>query len=147
MSGRMYYQFRGTLEPELVTLYATVSVGAAGAVTFQKFDPVANSYSAAPSGGWRGITSVARTAAGLWTITLQDSYQRCLGLSASFLVASGLPAAPQVALCTGSLNNVRSGTAATVQVQFCSSAGVAADPASGEQITLRIDLSNSSLQS
>lgn len=145
MAARSFYQFRGTLEPEMVTLFATVSVGAGGAVTFQKFDPVANAYSAAASAGWRGILSVVRAGTGLWTVTFNDTYQRCITMAASFLAGATGPAAPIASLVTGASNNVRSNTAPTVQVLFCSSAGTAADPASGEQVTLQFNLSNSSL--
>lgn len=145
MAARQFYQFRGTLEPEMVTLFATVSVGAGGAVTFQRFDPVANTYSAASAAGWRGVLSVTRISTGLWTVALNDPYQRCITMAASFLTVATGPAAPIASLVAGASNNVRSATAPTLQVVFCSSAGVAADPASGEQVTLAFNLANSSL--
>lgn len=145
MAARTFYQFRGTLEPELVTLYATVSVGAGGAVTFQRFDPASNTYSAAAAAGWRGVLSVVRVSTGLWTVTFQDTYQRCIYMGASVLCTTAGPAAPVVSLVTGALNNIRSNTAPTLQVLFSDDAGTTTDPASGEQVTLKFDLSNSSL--
>jgi hypothetical protein len=84
------------------TLYAVMDFGSSGAVTLKTWTPsqggVAGSYSAAPSGGTQGIASVAKQATGKYLITLQDGYQRTLGLRASWQAAlSGTTPVPPAA--------------------------------------------------
>jgi hypothetical protein len=144
-----------SLNKQRVTLYAVMNIGASGAVTLQAWTPTAaqvtGAYSAAASstssalspGGAQGIQSVSKeSTAGQYTVALQDTYQRLLGVRATSIVATtGIPAAPDVGVVKPSGVNGLT-TQNTVVVQF-SAAGVATDPASGEQILLEITLDKS----
>jgi hypothetical protein len=135
MANRFFNQFRKCLEKEQVNLFAHVSFGAAGAPTLDN----ANS---------KGIKSISRVSAGKYTIvfglsasstfaTNIDTYVKLLGLNHKFLNSSA-PAAPLSYIVTNSV------TSGSVVVQFTDSAGVATDPASGEQVYLEIAVGNSS---
>jgi hypothetical protein len=164
MANRGYIDKNYTLVKGQVELYCTVSVGAAGAVTLQKWNypglapssSAARTYSAAPTTGGgpafplqtaqgaEGVFSVARTGTGLWTITLQDAYQRLIGLTGFSSLAGGLSAVVAVHENT-SITNMNSGTPArsVLGVALLGSTGTAVDPASGERLTLRFTLQNS----
>ena len=145
-------------------LYCAVSVGAAGAVTLQEWNypqmgqgttAPARTYTAAPTTGGsaafptayaqgaEGVFSVARTGAGLWTVTLQDSYQRLLGLSCYASLAGGLSAIVAVQENT-TITNMASGTPprSVIGVALLSATATALDPASGERINLAFTLQN-----
>lgn len=142
MANRQFQQFEGALAKGVVTLYGRVSVAGSGAVTFQAWNPATRAYATAGSSGYGGIKSVARTATGAWTVTLQDSYQRLLG--ASFICSNSTGAATVVAMAVDSDCNVNSNTAPTVFLVFSSATATAADPASGDKIDLTLVLQNSS---
>jgi hypothetical protein len=164
MANRSYVDKQYTLIKGQVELYCVVSVGAAGAVTLQKWNypslaPASSSartYSAAPTTGGaaafplsavqgaEGVFSVARTAAGLWTVTLQDAYQRLVGLAAFSSLAGGLSAIVAAHENT-TITNMNSGTPprSIIGVALLSATANALDPASGERITLRLTLQNS----
>jgi hypothetical protein len=153
MANRSYVDKQYTLIKGQVELYCVVSVGAAGAVTLQKWNypslaPASSSartYSAAPTtGGAAAFFSVARTAAGLWTVTLQDAYQRLVGLAAFSSLAGGLSAIVAAHENT-TITNMNSGTPprSIIGVALLSATANALDPASGERITLRLTLQNS----
>lgn len=67
MANRTFQTGAVTLERETVKLYAKFTVGAANAITVN---------------AGKGIASIARTAAGKITITLEDVYSSFLGISA-----------------------------------------------------------------
>lgn len=149
MANRDFQQFSYSLQKGLVTLFARVSVGAAGAVTLQKWNPATRAFSAAPttgvgpySVGAEGIKTVTRTGAGAWTIVLQDSYQRLLGacLEASIAASGTLTV---IGAGVDSTSDVTSNTAPTIKVLLNSATATAADPASGDVIILRFTLQNS----
>jgi hypothetical protein len=164
MSNRSYIDQQFTLLKRQVDLFMSVSVGAAGAVTLQKWNypslgggANAWSYTAAPTSGGGstfptayitgegGIRSVVRTAAGAWTITLQDSYQRLLAMDPTFIQSAGQPAAPFFCVKPntkgGTTGDVTLQAGGTIQVLFQSSVGGGgADPANGEIINFRIGL-------
>lgn len=146
MASHQFQQFGLSIEKRAIRLWAVVAVGAAGAVTLQAWNPVARVYAAAGVKGFRGILSVARTGTGAWTITLDDVYQRLLGVVPTFFSAGGTPYSPVLGVLTSS--NVSAVAAPVVNIVF-QSAGVAAsgsalDPASGEIIQLEIQLQDSS---
>src|SRR5690242_3438888 len=111
-ANRQLNQGRYSLLKGLTDVFAVVNVGAGGAVTLQQWiypslgttAALAYTYSAAPTTGgslsWpgrtaqgeAGIYSVARTAAGLWTVTFQDFWDRLVGLSFFSRLAGGLSA-------------------------------------------------------
>lgn len=164
MANRMFIPPIGSLIKGQVELYAAVNVGAAGAVTLQEWNypqmgqgstAPARTYTAAPTTGGsaafpsayaqgaEGIFSVARTAAGLWTVTLQDSYQRMVGLAFYASLAGGLSAVVSVAENT-TITVMASGTPprSVIGVALLSATATALDPADGERISLRFTLQN-----
>lgn len=143
-----------------VRLYAAVDVGAAGAVTLQKWNyPVfgggvnARTYTAAPTTaagqgypgmyqtGAEGVRSVTRTAAGLWTIQLQDNYQRCLRVDAQGELAGGLSAVVGVGRNSTTTNMTASG-GSEIGIALLTATATAGDPADGETIYLTFTLAD-----
>jgi hypothetical protein len=125
MANRQFTQFRYSLEKKIVDLFADVTFGSSGAPTLVKAKS-------------KGVKSITRTSAGLYVITLQDSYKRLLMMKAIFInaTAPASPAAFIVSTTVGSVNPP------AITVTF-NSAGVATDPASGEEVLLQIVLSDS----
>lgn len=123
MANRMFSRDAATLEKGVVTLFAEVSIGAAGAPTLNP-------------GRSKGIKSIVHNGGGSYTVTLQDRYQRVLGVQCSFISEdSATPAiAPNVTIA------LRAPDSLTV---LCSSGTTLTDPGEGETMLLRIDLSNS----
>lgn len=115
--------------PVIIDLQA--SIGASGAVTGLSNSP--------------GVTSVARTAAGKYTITLQDPYNSMCSLSGMMQKASGTSGIATIELVAVSVGQTTS-SPATIQIQTLDVTGAAADPASGSVITLAIRMNNSSVQ-
>lgn len=125
MANRYFNQFQYSLEKGVVHLYAKVAIGSTGAPTLS----TANS---------KGIASITRNTTGDYTITLQDTYKKLLSFQLVFLDASGLPDAPLYGL-----DDSTDVTTKTVRFVTCSATGTAADPASGETMFVKIELSNS----
>lgn len=143
MADRFFQQFQYRLEKGVVTLHAHVAIGASGAPTLQAWNPATAAYTTAGTGGFSGIKSIARTSAGLYTVTLQNSYQRLLGVEAIFALAGGLSVVADVGVNT-TTTNVRSATAPTVGIACMTATATAGDPDSGCQMDLEITLTNSS---
>lgn len=148
MANRQFQQYQYALEKAVVHLYCRVSVGGAGAVTLQKWNPASRTFSSAPTTGVgtyavgaQGIKTVTRTGTGAWTIVLQDSYQRLLGIRLATTAASGV--ATVGGLAVDSTTDVTSNTAPTIKVVLFSTPGTPADPTSGDKIDLRFTLQNS----
>lgn len=155
MAGTYNQEFY-SLHKRQVTLHAVVAVGAAGAVTLQKWTPtaqaVAGAYSAASTAaansfspaGTQGITSVTKEAtAGQWTFVLQDGFQRLLGATFTPVVATtGISTAAAMGVVKPSgVNGLTTGN--TFTVQFADFAGAAVNPASGEVMLLTFELDQS----
>lgn len=134
MANRRFNQFRGALVPVVKDLWARVSFAAAGAPTLVTSITLANSQTVNPS---KGIASITRQSAGLYTLTLEDQYVSMLDMDCVFVSAT-IPASPDMNAVTSLVNS----TPPTIQIQF-SAAGVATDPASGEQARLHIALMDS----
>jgi len=141
MANHTFIDYSLSLHKRLVNLYAVVNIGATGAPTFQKWDPVARSYSAAAATGWKGVKSIVRVSAGLYTITLLQPYNVFLGAGVTFQQATA-SAAPLTIWPTPNAN-LNSASAPTIQIQFLNTSGVATDPASGEQIVINLNLADS----
>jgi len=109
------------LEKEIKTLYADVSIAASGAPTLTK---------------GLGITSIARDAAGEYTLTLDDKYTRLM--HASFI---HLDADAQDLIFQLNSEDVDGDKTITFE---CLTADAETDPADGSRILIRIDLKNSS---
>lgn len=132
MANRYFRQFMLTAEPSVVKLYARVTFAAAGAPTLDAVNS-------------KMVKSVTRTGAGNYTfafgtsgIQANDTYNRILAAQATFLIAGGVPAAPQM---TAKVNAVQA--AGTLSVQFNSAAGAAADPGNGEEVWIEFTFKNS----
>jgi hypothetical protein len=159
MANRQF-SAQGTLLKSIRYLYPVVSVGGAGAVTLKKrsFRAVGTVNSAnstlidAPTSGLpyafgdgAGTRSVARTGTGAWTITLTDPYQFLMGVrviqtsNTTGASTSGL----SVGVVSGSTNvatNTAVGNGGVIAIVLSSATVTAADPASGDTLTLEITL-------
>lgn len=138
---RLYCTFTYTASGTLATLKKW-NYGAAGGAT-------PRTYSNAPTTtginnyqkGEAGILSVARTGTGLFTVTLQDKYQRVLACGFTTVSTSGV--ATDVVMALDATTDV---TAATpvIKLVFSSSSTTAAAPADGDQFLCWFDLQNAS---
>lgn len=93
--------------------------------------------------GAEGVRSVSRTAAGLWTVTLQDNYQRLLSLSVHASLAGGLSAIVAVHENT-TISNMTSAGGSIIGLALLTSTATAGDPASGERVVVHFILQNAS---
>lgn len=126
MANRQFFQFRKSIERELVDLYLKAAIGAAGAPTID-------------SDMSKGIASITRNGAGDYSIALSNTYNKLMMAEAVFENASGIP----VAVCMGiKTNSVSSATAPLIRVVFQDKDGAAVDPASGDTMRLHIQLRN-----
>lgn len=124
MANRQMYQFRYSLERDMVELYLKVSFAAAGAPT------IING---------KGIFSIVRNSAGNYTIRLSNNYNLLLDAD-KMAISSAAPASPEFRIASEQVNNV----ALPQLVAIFSAAGVATDPASGEIAMIRLALRNAS---
>lgn len=147
MANRNFVRDSGALEKGLVTLCARVSVGAVGAVTLQQWNAATRAYVSAPTSGSgyakgaAGISSVVRTGAGAWTVTLQDSYQRLVDAKFTSTAASGTVTVNAMGI--DATTDVTSNTTPIIKLVLCA-ATTPTDPASGDKIDLTFTLQNSS---
>lgn len=162
MANRTTIDKQYTLIKGQNTLYCAVNVGAAGAVTLMKWNypqlgsgstAPGRTYTAAPTAvspaggmttattGAEGVLSVTRTGAGLWTVKLQDNWQRCLDLHGYTARAGGTVTVADFAEDTTVSNYAATGGSVIGVVMFNSS-DVAGDGASGDQIRLTFVLQN-----
>lgn len=110
------------LEKECKDLYARVTIGASGAPTL--VTPV-------------GIASISRTSAGLYVLTLQDSYNNLKFFSGIHLNSSAEDLTFEL-----SAEDVVSAKTITFRTQ---TGAVATDPANGDVLLLKIELKNTSV--
>lgn len=123
MASRSYNRVQA-LSKEIKFIYARVTIGASGAPTLVAADS-------------EGVASIVRNSAGLYTVTLQDSYNKLMHAS----VEVRTPSAEEI-----NANLVAESVASAKTVQFrCTAAGVAADPASGDSIYIQMSLKNSTV--
>jgi len=150
MANRNFANMQYSAVKGVVRLWARVSIGATGAPTLSKWNPATRTYSSAPTTGTgpyargaEGIKSIARNDVGVYTLTLQDTYQRVLGFKATFSNATGLPTIVAVGLWSAATDV----TAATPVIKFTtmSSTATAADPANGDVMQLEIELQNTAV--
>lgn len=121
MANRSFQNQNYSMIKRMVALFAdfTVSEAVTPVPTLNKWNyptfgagPNSRTYTAAPlastlptgapyplqySAGAEGVLSIARTAAGQYTLKLQDNYQRLVGLNAWAATATGTPV---FAICT-----------------------------------------------
>lgn len=122
MANRNFNRFQA-LEKEVKALYAEVSIAGSGAPTLVR---------------GLGVASIVRDSAGLYTITLQDKYNRLMNVSVAHVAAAPATLIPQVA--AEDVDNAR-----TVQIRFVDAADTEVDPANGDRLLIRIDVKNSSI--
>lgn len=121
-----------SLEKAPVALYLRAAIGATGAPTLNTLNSL-------------GIYSITRTAAGAYTIKFGqsaqsvDTYQRMIAMSAVSVFAT----APSWASVQVVADNSANATTPAINIQFRDVAGAAVDPASGENLRIKIELSNS----
>lgn len=143
MANRAFQQFSYRLEKGICVVHLHAAIGATGAPTLQSWAPNTRTYATAGTAGFGGVKSITRTGTGLYSIVLQDTYQRLLGVSAMFSLAGGTSNIVQVANNT-TLTAVNTISAPTVAIACMSSTATVADPDNGCQMDLEIYLQNSS---
>ena len=131
MANRQFQQFQYSLEKAVVTLFANVTIGAAGAPTI-----VAKQN--------KGIASVVRNSAGNYTVNLQDRYQYLLFMDSCINLNSGAPSAGTNVTMLVRADNSASATP-NIQVEFVNAAGTAVDLAAGCTLLLSPQLKNSTV--
>ena len=126
MANRNFQPGAKTLERETVKLYAKFIVGAANAITVNR---------------GKGIASIARTAAGKVTVTLEDVYTDFLGAQ---VVKSNASAAAESRVYSVVSEDVAS--AKTVVIGFSNAAVPAfTDLTSGDVVYVELTLKNSTI--
>lgn len=93
--------------------------------------------------GAEGVRSITRTDVGLWTVVLQDNYQRLLELSCFQSLAGGLSTITHIGENT-TISDMTTEGGSTVGVALMSSTATAADPATTTSVTVTMLLQNSS---
>jgi hypothetical protein len=127
MANRRMFQFRLSLQRDIVDLTVKAAIGATGAPTISTTDA-------------KGITSITRNSAGNYTILLQDNYAALMTASAVVLCATA-SAAPITQLISEQVSN---STTPRVILQCLDAAGAAADPDSGSTLMVHLMLRNAS---
>lgn len=164
MGNRYYIDKSYSLAKGEVRLYAAFTANEVSSPTLLKWNypqmgqgstAPARTYSAAPTTGGaatfptayaqgaEGIFSVARTAVGLWTVTLQDMYQRLLDMHGWISVAGGAPNIVAIHENT-SITNLASGTPprSIIGISFMSATATLADPTTASRVQLCFTLQN-----
>lgn len=126
--NRLYTQFRLGLEKRVVDLYAVFAVGATGAPTLN-------------AGLSKGIASVARNSAGLYTIALQDAYVDVFSVIPTIRLASGAITTHGFVVRAVSVDDATP----TIQVLFTDELGAAVELNDGAVVCLKLELKASSV--
>lgn len=121
-------QFQYSYSAKAVALRASISFGASGAPTIV-------------SGTGMGITSITRSSAGDFVITLSRAYGSLMGIRHVFNSGSAAPAAPALYIKSSAVSTA---AAPTLEIVL-NAAGTATDPASGEVMLIELLLNDSSL--
>lgn len=128
MANRRMFQFRYSLQRDIVELVCKASIGAAGAVTISTTDA-------------KGISSIVKeSTAGQYTINLQDSYPALMHVTGMVLNSSASAAPIMQVISEQVVNN----TTPKLVVQFLDPSGAAANLDSGSTISVKIMLRNAS---
>lgn len=121
MANRNYNRLQA-LEKEIKDIHLDVAIGGTGAPTLTR---------------GKGVASIARVSAGLYRITLSDTYNRLMDAHVVHLAAAVEDVTVQLKLET---------VATTKLVEFFTlTGGVATDPASGDRLLITLKLKNSSI--
>lgn len=156
MAQRTYTQEKLGIQKRRVELWAFVAVPTGTKPVLQKYNYPqlgvggrtlsAAATAAAPLGfpqnyqaGAEGIFSVARTGVGLWTLTLQDNYQRLMTVVGGHEIAGGL--ANIVTVTTNpSITNMSATNGSVIGIALLSATATLADPTAGATSLVRIKL-------
>lgn len=127
--NRYFNQFQYSLEKDVVSIFGTVNIGGTGAV-----GTVAG----------LGVSGVARTGEGAYTITLSGPFNKLLGFRWIFGggTASGIGSIELVSSLANQSVDIR---ASQVKIQCYSAAATTADPASGSVLQFEVIGRNSSV--
>ena len=113
--NRWYEQFSYSLEKKPITIYCVFTGGGTGAnLTLNSPGTSSATLGTMPSVGFKGITSVARTGDGDYTLTFTDRYWRFLDWSYSVLSIDGSTAPVANAAYIKSISAAPATTGATV---------------------------------
>lgn len=121
MASKLWNRLRGSLEIESVIISGKVSIAADASVSSETL---------------KGA-SVARTAAGVYTITLDQAYSSCLSAVITFQAATAVDLVPQVVS-----SDVTSAKTVVVRLH---TGGVATDPAAVCSLNVFLLLKNSAV--
>lgn len=127
MANRRMFQFRYSLQRDIVDLSLKAAIGASGAPTISTTDA-------------KGIVSITRNSAGRYTILLQDNYAALMAANISVLNAT-VAAAPVSQLISEQVSNA---TTPQVVIQLLDAAGAAADVDDGATLLVHLMLRNAS---
>lgn len=127
MANRNFNKSVYTLQQDLVMLNVEGDIGAVGAITNVKGS---------------GVSTVARTGVGAYTITLQDNYDRLLDVHVGFTGTTASGVGEVQVNSTAPDTDVKAGT---VKIQCYDFAGAAVDPANGVKVKAIITLRNSNV--
>lgn len=119
-----------TLNSGALGAYSTAITSGAGASGF------------GDASGYGGILSVTRTGAGLWTVVLQDQFQRLLLVTGSASLAGGTSNIVAVHENT-TISSMGTAGGSTVGVCLESATATAADPDDGSYVNVVLLLQNS----
>lgn len=123
MASRNFSRMQA-LEKEVKVIYVRAAIGATGAPTLD----ATNS---------KGVASIARTAAGDYTITLEDKYQALMHASAQLVVSADED-------LTIHVDSEDVDGAKTVKLT-CLAATTATDPSDGSTLLVRIEVKNTTV--
>tara|TARA_R110000868_G_scaffold43972_6_gene147493 strand:- start:7911 stop:8312 length:402 start_codon:yes stop_codon:yes gene_type:complete len=127
MANRLYKQFGASPDSGLVFFHGFITIGATGAVSAFK---------------GLGISSVVKTAIGVYTVTMEDAFPAFLGAN-GIVVFNGLPVVAAVAMKQDPAINP--GPLKSVVLHTLDFAGGAISPDVGSRIYFEIKMRNSSV--
>lgn len=125
MANRLYQQFHQSLDHGVVSIYGYVTLGAAGAVSAFK---------------GLGVSNVVKTATGVYTVTIADSFPAFLGAS-TMVVYNGVSVVGAVHMKQAPTTDP--GPLKSVVLNTLDFAGAAVDPDSAARIYFEIKMRNS----
>ncbi len=133
MAGRQFFRNRAQLEREAVSLWCSALSNASSATTVFE---------------GKGVTSLARTAAGIYTVTLQDKYAYLIDYKINFSVSdSSDPLAGVGALTAYWLTPDSVNSAKTFKFTVVNGSDTATDVPAGATIRVALTLSNAAAES
>lgn len=124
MASSVFYPAHKAKEVDVTHIYCRADIGASGAPTID-------------TSASKGVASIARTATGDYTITLDEAYSSLLWAGVIMLEADDTDIQVQMAA-----QDVSSGK--TVQI-ICTAGATPADPPDGSDLYIKLELKNSSV--